>query len=315
MKTRPDWITPAIRAGQPFHFRRQNPLLHNLRNLLCLAGLLGSIAGLIYLGGQLSPWLYVPLAGIGFGVLYFGLMILVVHEASHGMFLVAKDRGLEKSLNRSFGWAVSSSIAASHYVKHWEEGHLEHHIRPLEEKDPQRFNVHVGRPLWTTVMLNGFVPGYLFLERTVLRKRKSGGRVSTSSKGVILYFIAFWTVSLTLVSLMVSWASAVAMFWGLHVLSVWNHVKGALEHGGEVGKAANPFLRSRSSFFLGRRLLMPFNITMHFEHHLNFCVPWYRLPAYHRALGQVVPKGVWNAAVNARPAKQLRGKLGPVPAT
>ena len=88
--------------------------------------------------------------------------VLVVHEASHEMFVLAADRALSKRLNRAFGWSVAIFFA-THYGKHWERGHLEHHVRPLEPGDPQSHNVLLGRKLLTRVLCNVFIPGFLFL--------------------------------------------------------------------------------------------------------------------------------------------------------
>jgi fatty acid desaturase len=74
------------------------------------------------------------------------------------------------------------------------------------------------------------------------------------------------------------------------VLSALNQLKGALEHGGTIGHDPNPLLRSRSTLLPLRWLLMPFNISLHFEHHLNATVPWYSLPMYHRTVRALVPE-------------------------
>ena len=103
---------------------------------------------------------------------------------------------------------------------------------------------------------------------------------------------------------------ALAAFLGIHVLTAWNLVKGALEHGGALRHERDPFFRSRTTLFFGRRALMPFNITLHFEHHLNFCVPWYDLPRYHRDVRRIVPASVAEDMINAEPLRQLAGQLG-----
>ena len=38
--------------------------------------------------------------------------------------------------------------------------------------------------------------------------------------------------------------------------------------------------------------LAPFNINYHFEHHANFSVPWYSLPAYHKKAREIVPEAL-----------------------
>ncbi len=304
----PAFVYEAIRAGQRYHFRTKNAALHNAINLTASAILLAAWAALLWAGTRVEAWLYVPLAAVGFGLVYFSLFILVVHEASHSMFLISEQRRLHLWLNRIPGWMVATCFA-THYGKHWERGHLEHHVRPLEPGDPQGFNCRVGRSLAKCVALNLFVPGWLFLERTVLRTKRAGGE-SSSSKGVIVAFVVLWATGLTLSALFLGWQVALAGFLGLHVLSAWNQVKGSLEHGGALAREPNPFFRSRTTLFPGRPLLMPFNITLHFEHHLNFCVPWYDLGRYHRDLKAIVPERVIQDMVNPNPWTQLAGSMG-----
>ena len=71
-----------------------------------------------------------------------------------------------------------------------------------------------------------------------------------------------------------------------------------------------PLLRSRTSLFPLRRVLMPFNISMHFEHHLNPGVPWYELPRYHAALRGIIPRPLQPAIFNTQLREQLAGRLG-----
>lgn len=68
--------------------------------------ILTEIGVLFYLGTILSPWLYIPLAAAGFGWSYFMLFILVVHEASHKMFILLKNLRQAQVWNRFFGWIV-----------------------------------------------------------------------------------------------------------------------------------------------------------------------------------------------------------------
>ena len=302
------FVHAAIRAGQRYHYRTKRPALHNSINLGATSVVLMAWAGLLYLGTRISPAVYIPLAAFGFGLCYFSLFILVVHEASHQMFFIVEDRRRHRLLNRLAGWIVAPLFAV-HYAKHWEQGHLEHHVRPLEPTDPQSHNCLVGRPLAIRVALNLFVPGWLFLERTVLRAKKAKGH-STGSSRVIIVFVLLWATGLTASTLWLGWPVAVAGFLGLHVLSAWNQIKGGLEHGGAIGREADPLFRARTTLFPGRRLLMPFNITLHFEHHLNFCVPWYDLGRYHDDVKAMLPDAVWDDVINPRPWDQLSGALG-----
>lgn len=304
----PAFIYDAIRAGQPYHYRTKRAWVHNSINSLATAALLAGLGITVWLGTFVNPWLYVPIAAVVFGWLYFSLFILVVHEASHSMYLIAENRRLHTWINRIPGWMVAT-VFAVHYAKHWERGHLEHHVRPLEINDPQQFNTSIGRKLAVGVAMNVFIPGWLILERTVFRTKRAGGK-SSSSPVVLVGFVVIWVVGLTLSAIYLGGPVALAGFLGIHVLTAWNLVKGALEHGGALAKEKDPFFRSRTTLFFGRRLLMPFNITLHFEHHLNFCVPWYDLPRYQRDLTTIVPASVFHDMINPSPWQQLAGNLG-----
>ncbi|MEC9398025.1 MAG: fatty acid desaturase, partial [Myxococcota bacterium] len=100
-----------------------------------------------------------------------------------------------------------------------------------------------------------------------------------------------------------------SILMAMQILSALNEIKGALEHGGEVAFHPEPLLRSRTSLFPGRNLIMPLNISMHFEHHLNHTVPWYDLMNYHRAIYPLVPEELRSNIFNHDILTQLRGEL------
>ncbi len=302
------WVYQAIAAGRKFHFRSKRRWVHNTINLTVLACACLGIFALLEASQWINPWVYAPLAAIGFGLMYFVLFILVVHEASHGMFLLSANRTVERWLNRVSGWLVCLCFGV-HYGKHWERGHLEHHVRPLEDNDPQRFSIWVGPMLRAQVLKTLFVPGFLFYARTVGRAKSSHGK-SSSSRYVLLAAATFWATSLTAATWVYGWLAAATLFLGMHVLQSLNAFKGGLEHGGAIGQESNPFARSRTTLFAGRHLLMPLNITLHFEHHLNFTVPWYDLGRYHAKLKSIVPPDIWRSVVNHTPIAQLRDALG-----
>lgn len=306
------WIRGAVAAGRKHHIKSKSPWRHNVLNLTVAAALLSLIASLALAGRLVPRAYYLALAPWAFGWAYFALFILVVHEASHGMFVTLRHPRWARRLNRAAGTAVAVFFATD-YKKHWEVGHLAHHVRPLEPADPQRHNSLVGRPLLLRVAACLFIPGFLFVERTLLRTRKTGG-ASSSSRGTMIAFVVCWTTVLYLAARYVTWESALGMFLGIHVIVALNHIKGALEHGGALGDHPNPFLRSRTTFFAGRWLVMPLNITLHFEHHLNYRVPWYSLPSYHQELIHIVPAELADSVWNHRPLSQLSGALGPISA-
>jgi fatty acid desaturase len=56
-----------------------------------------------------------------------------------------------------------------------------------------------------------------------------------------------------------------------------------------------------------RWLLLPYNISLHFEHHLNYGVPWYHLGAFHRDVLRLMPPADQRRYVNANVIRQLSG--------
>jgi fatty acid desaturase len=311
LEGRTPWIREAILAGQRYHIRTKRPLVHDALNLSVLAALFALLALVAWSGTVMDPRIYLALAPFAFGMTYFAIFVLVVHEASHGMFFISKNRRLRDRVNRWAGWAVAVFFAV-HYHRHWEVGHLEHHVRPLEPNDPQQHNTLTGKDLAKRLFACVFIPGFLFLERTVFRAKKAHGGKSASSKGVIVAFVLLWSTVLTLLTLELGAQVALSAFLGIHVIVGLNHIKGSLEHGGALRDHEDAFLRSRSTFFFGRWLVMPFNITLHFEHHLNYLVPWYDLVRYHRDLRAIVPPDVGEDVWNHHPLAQLGGRLGGV---
>lgn len=305
-ESRVPWVKAAVAAGRPYSARLKKPWVHNTVNLSATAALLAVGVALMACSRSASPWLYVPLAALGFGWVYFGLFVLVVHEASHNMFVLLHDRNLQRTINRVGGWLIAGMFA-THYGKHWERGHLEHHVRPMEPDDPQR-SVMTGRRLFGLIAGYLLVPGFLPFERTVLRKRRAGK--SSGSKLVIVGFLAFWTVVLTLATQLGGWPLALALYFGIPLVAIMNLLKSSLEHGGSIAEEPNPFLRSRTTLIPLRRLVLPFNISLHFEHHLNHQVPWYDLVRYQRDLRRIVPAEVQSRVFNSDLWSQLSGRLG-----
>lgn len=306
MASGPSWLRRAIACGNAFHYRKQRPWWHNALNVGCLLGLLASVVATVGLGRLVRSWAYVLPAGAALGVSFFALIILVIHEASHGMFVIHADRRRALAWNRLFGWLVSVPFAIN-YARHWEEGHHAHHLRPLEPDDPQNEqNGFTGAPLAWMLVKMLLIPGYVMLWNPSRRYPTHRFRVPAS--------VAFWLVTVGLAVYALGDARPVAMLvLGLGVVGALNQLKTSMEHGGPIALEENRNFRSRTSFFPLRWLLMPFNISLHFEHHLNYCVPWYLLPSYHRALRAVVPAPLWPEVWNTRVLAQLAGQIGGLP--
>jgi fatty acid desaturase len=295
-----DWIRAAIAAGNEFHFNRKNVAFHNAVNLSVLALLLLATAATVSIAPKIPALIFIPAAGFVFGVFFFAMIILVIHEASHGMFLITRARA-RSSWNRVFGWAVSVPFAIN-YIQHWEKGHHTHHLHPGEPDDPQVFNFLTGRSLVLMLLKMVCIPGYVFVWNPS-RQYRSGRWLGPAS-------VAFWCAAAWFTWTFVSWTVAPALLLGLQVLGALNQLKGSLEHGGGIAHEENRNLRSRTSFFPLRWLIMPLNISLHFEHHLNYCVPWYDLHRYHRAILPLVPKLVAAELVHHSAWEQLMGRRG-----
>lgn len=307
----PDWIKQCINKSRSFNYQRQNHFLHNFINFFSILIHLTTIVAIAILPlffrfNIYGCIFYFFLGSFIIGVSSFALFILVVHEASHEMLFLSNNKKLKLLLNRIGGWSVCLPLGVN-YTKHWEVGHITHHLHPIEDVDPQANNRLTGKKLLFTCLLLYFVPGYAYVFRYL-------AKVSTARKGhtniwVQLTFFTFWLISLFLLFQFVHPVSAAILLHSLFVLMVLNQIKGALEHGGEVAFHENVYLRSRTSLFLLRRLLMPFNITFHFEHHLAFSIPWYNLIRYHKEIYPLVPDSYKNQIFNREVMEQLKGNL------
>lgn len=279
---RATWVKESMAAGNNFHAMKQDPLRHNLVNLASVALVTAVFCGLIALGGVLPPYIYLLLAGPLFGSVFFSGFILVIHECSHNMFLLFKNRDRIKGVNRLIG-QIMGWILFTDYVRHWEAGHTTHHLRPCEPDDPQDANPLTGADLYPFYW-RLLIPGYFLVLNPSRRYPGALGRTAVG--------LAIWGPILVLSGVYVSWQVPVAMGIGFHVLAALNMSKKAQEHGCGLAHEPDPMLRSRTYFYPLQLFFSPFNINYHFEHHANFNVPWYRLPAYHAALMKIVPEPV-----------------------
>jgi len=254
-----------------------------------LALILASIAGLCFFGSRLSPWIFIPLAPFAFGYLYFAIVVLVIHEGSHNMFVICKDKKKAMKWNRVFGEVASLPFGIP-YRKHWEEGHYTHHNHPVEDLDPQNCHPRTGPELFKFVAKLTFIPGYALLRAS---EYFCPAEIEyRTNRKLLAGQAALWIFLTAISAVYLHWSIPVAAILGMQVALAINEVKVSMEHGGEIGREENPMLRSCSSFFPLRPLLMPFNISLHFEHHLHFFVPWYDLPEFHREIEKIVPEEV-----------------------
>ena len=301
---RPDWLKQAVAAGREFHALKQDPTRHNLRNLATM-GLLLSLIGGVVAGAPLVPWPVVVVAGTFLvGCLYFALFILVVHEASHDMFLLHPDRQKQKRWNRFFGRLFAAPFFTN-YDQHWEVGHTTHHVRPCTDEDPQEDDPETGRALLRTVLILGLVPGsVLFMNPS----NQYGPNPWLMVRGVVTLVLGS-----VLVGVLWSASAGLAVFGGLQVLLLLTRLKRTQEHGSGLAQEPDFVLRSRTYLYALAPLTSPLNINYHFEHHANFNVPWYLLPAYHRRLLEVVPAALQPYIFHRRYLDQAAGRFAAIP--
>ncbi len=279
---RPGWVKQAIAAGGEFHAMKKEPGPHNRINLLATLAVASIFVGTIALGAFLPVLVYLPLAIVIFGCIYFAVNILVIHECSHNMFVLSRDRERQKRLNRLLGRMAALPFMTD-YIRHWEKGHTIHHLRPCEADDPQDRDPITGAALMRKYLILLLIPlSFMAMNPS----RQYPGNLGRAAAGIFLW----WLPLGALTTWLVGWPVPVAMFLGLQVTMILNMTKKAQEHGGGLAQEPDFTLRSRTYLYPLSPVTSPFNINYHFEHHANFNVPWYDLRRYHARLLDIVPE-------------------------
>lgn len=295
---RAQWVKDAMSVGNDFHYLKKTPWKHNILNLLLSLALSLGLALTAVAGAVLSPWLYIPLATAAFGMLYFSVFVLIIHECSHNMFVVLGDRARAKWLNRWIGIAAATPMFTN-YIHHWEEGHRYHHLHPGEPDDKQFIHTFSGAELRRNLLRLALIPGYaIFLNPS---------RRYDNTHQVLAGAAVFWLLFVGLSAFFLHWAVPVAAFLGFNVLQMLNLLKKSLEHGAGLEHEPDPLFRTRTYFHPLGGWISPFNINYHFEHHLNFTVPWYDLPAYHARVAALTPAALHPHVYNNSVLQHLDG--------
>lgn len=296
---RASWLKNAVAAGSEFHAMKVDPAVHNRINLAAAAGVIGLYAATIAWGALGPPaWLYVPVASVFFGSLVFGVFILIVHECSHNMFLVFADREKQKRWNHWIG-VVAAGAFFTDYTRHWEKGHTVHHLRPCEDDDPQDRDPITGAALYKQYLLLLLAPGYVM----AINPSNQYGFNPKRLLGGLLY----WAPLVLLTGFLIGWMVPLALYGGMVFTMVLNMTKKAQEHGDGLKEEPDALLRSRTYLYPLAPFFSPFRINYHFEHHANFNVPWYLLPAYHERLKSIVPAEIWPYYFHHDFLRQLHG--------
>ena len=295
---RAQWVKDAMSIGNEFHYLKKTPWKHNLLNLSLTVALLTGAGLLAYAGTLVTPWLYIPLAPIAFGMLEFSVFVLIIHECSHNMFVLSADRARAKWLNRWIG-ILAATPMFTNYIHHWEEGHRYHHLHPGEPDDKQFIHTFSGSELRRHLLRLVFIPGYaIFLNPS--KKYDNTHRVIGAA-------VLFWAVFALGAGWLLHWSVPVAIFLGFNWLQMLNLLKKSLEHGAGLEQEPDPLFRTRTYFHPMGGWVSPFNINYHFEHHLNFTVPWYDLPAYHARVAALTPPALHPHVYNNSVVQHLDG--------
>ena len=280
---RPEWMRRAVAAGNELHHLKQPIRRHNLINLSAAALLLVCFVGTFAAGAALPAWLFLPLGSMALGCVLLGVFVLVVHECSHGMFLLGADRAAAKRLNHRIGRVVGD-LTFTAYEEHWERGHVAHHLHPCEpDKDPQDPDPIDGARFWRKAAMH-LIPGYSIAANPSRRYGLNPRRLLLSG--------LFWGGVAGLSGLTLGWVGPAVVIYGFNFVSLLNLLKKVQEHGAGLAEVADPLMRSRTYFYPTQVLTSPFHIHYHWEHHANFSVPWYLLPRYHEVVQGLMPADV-----------------------
>ena len=214
--SRAAWLTEAVSAGKRFHYIKKHPLRHNLLNLGAAAAIPAGLALVLGSAAWLPTWAYLLLAPPLAGCLIFSIYILVLHECSHGMFIVSRDRRLGQRLNRWIGVAAAAPLFTD-YLRHWERGHIRHHLNPCEPgRDPQAPNPADGPRYFRAVALLLFVPLY------ALRLNPSAAYPGRARR-VALGF-GFWALPIGWAAMNISGWVIVAWVWAYNWVMILNFI-------------------------------------------------------------------------------------------
>jgi fatty acid desaturase len=124
----------------------------------------------------------------------------------------------------------------------------------------------------------------------------------------VLFGVSFWAMFIGLGYTLGGWPALGTMLIGMHVVAALNITKKAQEHGAGLADEPWPILQSRTYLYPLQWLTSPFNINYHFEHHANFSIPWYLLPAYHQRLVEAVPAALRPYYFHHEFFRQLSGR-------
>ena len=183
-----------------------------------------------------------------------------------------------------------AALSFQDHLEDWELGHLEHHRNPIKgdiRPDPQNCPdfIHDKVELKREIIKILIKPGYAFFKQNSCVKMNQNFLIKRVTLGV-----AAWGSLLAINAIFFKWWLIIPQIFSANITMALNLVKVSMEHGGHSLSQENINLRSKSSRFFGDGILMPMNIALHFEHHLNMHVPWYRLKKFYQLTKKNSPK-------------------------
>ncbi|MAE57506.1 MAG: hypothetical protein CME69_01420 [Halobacteriovorax sp.] len=266
-----------------------NLALHNLINITTLSIILSVAILGIWISTFLNSVFAVPIVALSFGWSMFSGFIILVHEASHQNFIRLKNKTIGKWCNRALAYPMTMLSFQDFYL-HWEKGHAYHHRFPVKKDDPQNcpeFCLN-GKKLLRELLKVMLIPGFSGSKQNACVQKNEkwtvllGGAESLLVWGALFYFCY-------------SILGRIDIFFGMLIGSNFsmalNLIKVSMEHSGDVLNDPVNIEKTKSSTFIGQSILMPFNISLHFEHHLAPLVPWYNLDKLHDKYQDVIPEG------------------------
>jgi fatty acid desaturase len=239
-----------------------------------------------------------PLAVVILGGRQLALAVLM-HEHAHGTLF--RTRALDVVVDLTCAAPVWSDVAR--YRRH----HLGHHAHTGTERDPdlglapvepmsaRSFRRKVIRDLTGISGLRRIV-GLLLIDLDLLRYNVGGDIERAPRRGVVHHARAglrnLWKPVVTNVALalVLGWLYLAWVVAYLTTFSLVLRLRSLAEHAG-LERTADPLRNTRTTraHVLARITVAPLHVNYHLEHHLLPTVPWFRLPALHRAIATTIP--------------------------
>ena len=240
-----------------------------------------------------------PLAVVILGGRQLALAV-IMHEAAHGTLF--GTRRLDLVVELTCAAPVWSDIAR--YRRH----HLGHHAHTGTERDPDlglapiepmssaSFRRKLVRDLTGISGLRRIV-GLLLIDLELLVFNVGGSISRAPRRGFWHHARAgirnLWKPVLANVALalVLGWVYLAWVCAYLTVFSLVLRLRSLAEHAG-LERTDDPFRNTRTTYasLLARATVAPLYVNYHLEHHLLPTVPWFRLPALHRAIAAELPE-------------------------